>query len=313
MSAQALAEAPLDLSRPFTRADAIEAGVDPRLFRGSRFRRIFRGVYVLRSTPVNPLVRTQAALAIHSPEAYASHVSAARVYRLPSFSFPDEHVTVWRQEDRRTRPGIRAHVADPRARVTTHRGVRVSPPLQMFVDLASMLSLVDLVVVGDAVLKMFGMTAEQLVTCCASSTAPHAPVARVAASYVRDEVDSPMESRLRMLIVLAGLPEPEVNYELRSTDGRVLARFDLCYPRLRLIVEYDGRQHAEDTTQWHHDLERREYLDDEHWRILVVTAKGIYQEPERTLGRIRAALVSRGGAGVPRRLAEVWRPHFPVR
>jgi hypothetical protein len=35
-------------------------------------------------------------------------------------------------------------------------------------------------------------------------------------------------------------------------------RFDLCYPSLKLIIEYDGRHHAEDSEQWLHDLKRRE-------------------------------------------------------
>jgi hypothetical protein len=60
-----------------------------------------------------------------------------------------------------------------------------------------------------------------------------------------------------------------------------------------------------------HDLERREELDKERWRILVVTAKGIYQEPDRTVRRVRDALVEQG-ADRPR-LRPTWRKHFPGR
>ena len=313
MAAVAVPETPLDLSRPFTRADAVRAGIDPKLLRGSRFRRLFRGVYVLRSTKVNPFVRAQAALAVHPPGAFASHVSAARAYRLPVPHCPDEHVSVLRQEDRRRRPGVVSHVARPGALVRMVNGVPVSPPLQMFVELASMLSLVDLVVVGDAIVKMFGIAVDELMSWCAASGDRHAPAARAAASYVRGEVDSPMETRLRMLIVLAGLPEPEVNHKLRDERGRVLVRLDLSYPHLKLIVEYDGRQHLDDPAQVKRDRERREYFDDEEWRILVVTSEGIYRQPEATLLRVRRQLVARGCPGVPRQLAEAWRPYFPVR
>jgi len=113
--------------------------------------------------------------------------------------------------------------------------------------------------------------------------------------------------------VLAGLPEPEVNVKLYDRQGRVRRRLDLSYPAIRLIVEYDGRQHAEDIEQWNSDLERREEFDDGHWRILVVTAKGIYREPERTLQRVRKALIARGHQGVPRRLSDDWRIHFVPR
>lgn len=312
MAAQPSAEPDLDLSRPFTRADAVRAGLDPRILRGSRFRRIFRGVYVLRDAPVTPELRTRAALALHPPDAFASHLSAARVFGLPVPDLPGEHVSVLRKADRRCRPGIAGHVAPAGAVAVSYRGIRVSSPLQMFVELAGVLSLVDLVVVGDAMLRVFKTAPAVLVTACAESSARHAPAARVAAAYVRDRVDSPMESRLRMLLVLAGLPEPVVNHAIRDDHGEVLARLDLSYPQLRLIVEYDGRQHAEDTAQWRRDLARREMLDETEWRIIVVTADGIYREPERTLARVRKALLERGGR-VPRHLSEDWRPFFPAR
>jgi very-short-patch-repair endonuclease len=313
MAAQPSDDNELDLGRPFTRADAIRAGLDPKILRGSRFRRLFRGVYVLRSVPVSPILRTEAALALHPSDAFASHLSAARVLGLPVPDGHAEHVSVFDQRDRRTRPGIVPHVAPASARVVSYKGLRVSAPLHTFVDLAGVLSLVDLVVVGDALVRVFRLEPEQLVAACEASGSRYAAAAARAARLVRAEVDSPMESRLRMLIVLAGLPEPEVNHTIRDEYGAVIARLDLSYPHLKLIVEYDGRQHAESSAQWQRDLERREMFDNDGWRILVVTAKGIYKEPERTLQRVRAALVSRGSTGVPRHLSEEWRPYFPER
>lgn len=38
-------------------------------------------------------------------------------------------------------------------------------------------------------------------------------------------------------------------------------RYDLAYEHLRLIIEYDGRKHAEDARQWLTDIFRREELD----------------------------------------------------
>ena len=43
-----------DTSRPFTRADALAAGISATMLRGSRFRRLFRGVYISADVPVNP-------------------------------------------------------------------------------------------------------------------------------------------------------------------------------------------------------------------------------------------------------------------
>ena len=41
-------------------------------------------------------------------------------------------------------------------------------------------------------------------------------LARRAASLAREGVDSPQETRLRLLLVLAGLPEPRVNVIIRG-------------------------------------------------------------------------------------------------
>ena len=259
---------------------------------------------------MNPLVRVQAALLLHPPTAFASHVSAARVYQLPVPDLLDEHVMVLDRADRHPRRGIRTHIATAGTRVVRYRGVRLSDLRQMFIQLASILSLVGLVVVGDAMVKRFKLPVDELVEACAVSLDRHAVAARRAASYVRKGVDSPMETRLRMLIVLAGLPEPKVNVKLYDARGKVRRRLDLSYPEIRLIIEYDGRQHAEDLVQWNSDLERREEFDDDGWRILVVTAKGIYREPERTLARVRKALIARGHPRVPRRLSDEWRLHF---
>jgi very-short-patch-repair endonuclease len=76
-----------------------------------------------------------------------------------------------------------------------------------------------------------------------------------------------------------------------------------------LIVEYDGRQHADDRQQWEGDIERREEFDDEGYRILVVTSKGIFVEPERTLHRIRRQLILRGWGDVPP-IQPRWKEHF---
>jgi hypothetical protein len=114
-------------------------------------------------------------------------------------------------------------------------------------------------------------------------------------------------------MVLAGFPEPVVNHILYNSKGRWSKRFDLSYPELKLIIEYDGRQHAENDEQWDHDLIRRENLDGDGWRLVVVRSKGIYVEPQLTLERIADAMRARGARNVPTRFRDEWRQHFPGR
>ena len=302
----------MDTRRPFTRADAIKAGIEPKLFRGSRFRRLFSGVYVDAAVQPSPALQAAAALLGHDAAAYVSHATAARVYGVPIPPLPDEHVSVPERTQRRPRVGVRCHVC-PAPRVRVHQGVRVSEYDQMFVELASLLDLVDLVVVGDNLVRKGRLTCARLVAHCSTSTMPGARRALAAARFVRARVDSPMETRLRMLLVLAGLPEPEVNLTLRDVDGQPLRRFDLSYQQAKVIVEYDGRHHIEREEQWEADLGRREAIDDDGWRLLVVTSRGIYRSPGATLQRVWRVLHARALPGLPATVGDDWRPHFPER
>ena len=311
--------AALDTKRPFTRADAIRAGLDLKLLRGSLFRRVFRGVYVRAEVPDSPLVRVEAALAVVDKTAFASHASAARVYDVPIPTQPDEHVSVLDPDQRRSRAGVRCSV-NPRPDLRIVHGVRVSAPAQLFVELASILNLVDLVVVGDNLVRTGRVTSDQLVDYCTSTELPAAAAARRAARYVRPRVDSPMETRLRMLLVLAGLPEPMVNITVADLNGQPLRRYDLCWPEVKVIVEYDGRPHIEREDTWESDLDRREAIDDDEWRILVVVANGSRAESARVVRRSEAGEETRADSalrrrllGVPTRPGDAWRPHFPSR
>jgi hypothetical protein len=177
---------------------------------------------------------------------------------------PDEHVSVTEPTHRRPRPGVRCHVCrKPDVRLV--EGVPISAPAQLFAELSNMLCLVDLVVVGDHLVRQRLVTVDALMGHCRRATA-HASLARRAAGLVRERVDSPMETRLRLLLVLAGLPEPEVNITLRDLDGVPVRRYDLMYRRARTIVEYDGRHHVEREQTWESDLVRREGIDHDEWR-----------------------------------------------
>lgn len=269
---------------------------------------MLHGVYVAATVEVTPLLIAEAVLMPFGEKAWASHATAARVLSLPVPALPGEHVTVVERRRRRSRKDVTCHLSR-KGWINEISGVRVSAPQQVFVELATQLSLVDLVVVGDHMVRKGLVDIPTLRKFCADASGAGAALARTAASYVRDGVDSPMETRLRLLIVLAGLPEPEVN--LLVGDEVERRKYDLSYRRSKTILEYDGRQHVERIEQWEADLERREGIDDDQWRILVFVAKDIYKSPGRTLERIHRVLSLRGEPGVPKTLSDAWRAHFP--
>ncbi|WP_374454167.1 hypothetical protein [Nocardioides sp.] len=299
-----------DPTQPFLRADGLAGGLTEKAMRGPGYRRLFRNVLVASTTPPTALQRVRGALVLQCEEAWASHASAARVKGAPIPTIADEHVSVAHQKLRRHHKGVRCHVGDP-AGVVVERGMRVSGDLPMFIELSGQLTLVDLVVVGDWLVRRRGITPEQLVKACKSSRHRDRRKALTAACFVRRGVDSPMETRLRMLLVLAGLPEPAVNLEIRDDLGEVIRKYDLSYPVVRVAVEFNGKLHAEVVENWEDDLERRADMDEDDWRLVVVISAGIYKHPLRTLQRVHRVLLARGMPGVPLRLRDDWRPHFP--
>lgn len=305
------AEDALDTRVPFTRAAGLKAGLTDRQLRSARFTRLLDGVYVDAAVPLSAAVMVQALHLVAPTDSFVSHASAARWLGCPLPPLPEEHVTVPSRAARFRRAGVRCHVA--RGGETFHKTAlgHVATAAQCFVDLGSLLSLVDLVIVGDWLVRKKLVTLTALRAHCAESTSRGADAAQLAASFVRERVDSPMETRLRMLIVLAGLPEPVVNLTIRDVNGEPVRRYDLSWPSIRLIVEYDGKHHVERIEQWEKDLERREAIENEDWRILVVTSAGIFDVPEETVARIHAQLRRRRMPGTPQRPKPAWRAHFP--
>jgi len=292
---------------------AREVGISAKALMGARYQRLFQGLHLSAEILVTPAVRAIAVLLVCPPRSQASHFTAAEVWGAVVPNQPLTHVSCPQPGRRPDRGGVASHRLSPHAKTSRYRGICVSSPEQTFIDLACALSLVDLVVLGDSLVKASRTTPAQLVEEANGWSGWGSRRARLAARFVRVGVDSPMETRLRMLMVLAGLPEPVVNHIVYGPEGGWAKRFDLSYPDLKLIIEYDGRQHAESNAQWDHDLDRRESLDADGWRLIVIRSKGIYTEPQRTLDRIADAMRSRGSNDVPARFRPEWRRHFPGR
>ena len=228
---------PFDAGQPFTRADARAAGLPLSELVGRQYRRIFHDVHVRTGTRLDVHVRARAACGLNGDGAYASHATSAEIW---GGVVPDPgpvHVSVPDGKPRSERQGIVAHRAGVDSDVRTRRGVRVSAPAQALLEMArDGVHLVDLVVAADSLVRAGALDLDTLHAAAARWTGRGARVARRAAAMTREGVDSPMESRLRMLIVLAGLPEPEVNHRLRDEVGTTVMRVDLCYPAVKRLI-----------------------------------------------------------------------------
>jgi len=99
--------------------------------------------------------------------------------------------------------------------------------------------------------------------------------------------ESPMETRLRWLLVSAGLPQPEVQVDLHDDDGEFLGRADLYYRQARLVIEYDGANHRERLVS---DDRRQNLLINAGYRILRFTAADIHGRPEVVVAQVRGSI-----------------------
>jgi hypothetical protein len=302
---------PFDARRPFTRATARAAGISASRVVSGQYRKVFWDQYVSADVKLTTKLRATSALGVVPPGSHLSHHTAAALWGAVVPADPDTHVWLSSPNGRLVREGLKCHYGKGRPQVTRLEGMLISTPEQAFLDLASVgVGLVDLVVAAESLIKVRRTTPGALVEAAARYEGRLKRTARRASTLARAGVDSAQETRLRLMLVMAGLPEPQVNAILRDSEGDWLRRYDLTYDEYQLAVEYDGRQHAEDGRQWQTDIARREELDRRGWRLVVITADGIYREPLRTLERVREALRDCGAMGLPKRFKPEWERYF---
>jgi hypothetical protein len=91
---------------------------------------------------------------------------------------------------------------------------------------------------------------------------------------VRDGVDSPKETELRLLVIRLGFPEPQVQCPVTEADGLVVASLDLGWRRRRTGLEYDGAVHRE-ALQHSKDLTRLNGIRSLEWHVIQVDNRGL--------------------------------------
>jgi hypothetical protein len=80
-----------------------------------------------------------------------------------------------------------------------------------------------------------------------------------------------METVLRLLIVRAGFPEPEVNGPIYNEHGALIAHGDLVYRREKVVLEYEGSGHWT-PRQFVRDIQRLDDIMEDGWRVIRVDA-----------------------------------------
>lgn len=286
----------MDDGRPFRGSDAVRAGrVTWGRLSGPGFRRVGADTYVAADVPDEARTRVLAAAVRGGPSTVVTGWSACVLLGIDVVPRPEPPVEIAvHGRQLRPEPGLvaRRQLFDG-ADVVEEDGVRVTTPLRTAFDLATRTGLVDAVVAADGLGRRGGFTGHDL-----AALADRRPglrgVRRVrrVAELMDPRSESPMETRTRLVVVLGGLPVPELQHEVFDEYGFV-ARLDAAWPEFRVALEYDGRDHALDD-QRGRDLDRREALRRLGWEVIVVTGRQVYRRPDGIVARVREALTARG-------------------
>jgi hypothetical protein len=277
--------------KPFRGADAVAAGLlTSRQLEGPAWRRLFRGIYICATASVDHLTLCQAAALMLPAGAALSHRSAALLHNTNILAL-DQPVEATSSVGGRSQLGlriVRSHLAP--GEIWRRGGLPVTSPLRTAFDLARTPDLTAAVIGIDALLFRRVITPDELRKHL-TQRSRHAGVraAGRALDLARVDVESPMETRLRLGIVLGGLPEPVVQYDVLDRRGQFVARLDLAYPKKRVGLEYDGDHHRDRTT-FRRDAVRLNRLRLLDWTVLRFTADDVLRNPDRMLAQIRAAL-----------------------
>lgn len=177
------------------------------------------------------------------------------------------------------------------ADVVWRDGFPVTSPARTCFDLAGRLALVEAVAAIDMAMHRDIITFERFRDYVARHNGVAGVVkARRILEHLEPKSESPMESRLRMLLVQGGLARPEAQVSLTDPRGAFVARVDLFYADARLAVEYDGSQHRDQLTD---DNRRQNRLHEIGVSVLRYTAPDLKERPDQVLIQVRRALAER--------------------
>lgn len=240
--------------RPFSLEEARAAGLTRRALQGRSWRRIGRALYTWRKLEEDPWRLLVAWRQLLPPDAVFAGFTAAWLHRLDVDPCHPIEIVVSPGSGVRSRSGLivrRSRLGE----VVSVRGLRATSVQRTFHDLRRQLPPVEFLVLADAALRLHLGLFDHL-------AAP---------------AESPMETRLRWLLLQAGLPRPQVQTALHDSAGRFVGRADLYYPEARLVIEYDGVNHRERLVE---DNRRQNLLMNAGFRLLRFTAADLHQRPE---------------------------------
>lgn len=283
--------------RPFLYAEARAAGITDSALRGPEWRQVFRGVWAHRDCEDTREFRFAAVRLVLPRRAVVCGLTAAWLYDLDVRREDDldVHVCFPKGGRIRRRPGlvVSQETLDPDD-VLVHGGLQITTPVRTAFDCLRLLPHPEGLVVADALTHTKRVTVGAIRAYFGSkSRLRNLRIGAALVDRIEPKSESPMETRVRVLLEDAGLGRPEAQWEVHDAARRFVARLDLAYPDALVAVEYDGAWHWK---QRREDDRRRAAVRRLGWEIVVVSADDYYATPERVRSEVAALLRERPGS-----------------
>jgi very-short-patch-repair endonuclease len=264
-------------------------GVTRRQLRGSVYRRLGSGIYHWVGLKESPHLMLTGVAKRLPPGAAFSGCTAAWLHGLDLPPCDPIEVTIPEPAGggRKAGASVRRAALAP-DEIVLRRRLPTTTALRTLVDLGGRNPLMEGVVAADLFLHAELVSMAEL----SNYVANHARTKGVArlrrvVTLAEPEAESPMETRLRMLLLLAGLPRPEVQVSINDDHGCFLGRPDLLYRKQRLAIEYDGGNHRDRMVD---DNRRQNGLIGAGFRLLRFTAADVYGAPDTVAMQVRHSL-----------------------
>lgn len=287
---------------PFTLGEAQALGLSRDRLRGHEFAGVSRNLYRPASWDFD-LREAARALCVATPGAWISHTTAARLHKLilpPWLSESNElHLSKPRKLPGTRRSGIIGHtVVTLPGEVESIDELWISTRPRTWLDLARRLPLYELICMGDQLIRIPRPEFEGRSKPFATLEHLRAMVdrhknlqgvvrVREALKLMRVGADSGPETLMRLAMLDAGLPEPEL--QLKLWDGPTAPSADAGYRARRIALQYDGAHHL-DAAQIHSDRRRDKAFRAAGWTVLVFTDKDLADEFQGGVLLIKKAL-----------------------
>jgi hypothetical protein len=287
-----------------SRRQAAEAGVTRSMLRSALAAGVLTapvpGVLVVSGAPESWRQRLTVATTAGSGRALVSHRAAATLHGLDGPPFAGVEVTVPRGV---RLPWLSGAVVHQTTRLTPAdtvlvEGIRTTTVARTLADLGLVTSRfaveegVDATVRRDVSVAWVADTLERVHRPGPTGTGVLAGVLRDRQAEAATP-ESVFERRLLRVLSTGDLPVPVAQHEIRTTDGRFVARVDIAYPPWRLAVEAHSRRHHDGWNKVATDLERDGRLAAVGWERLYVRWPELRQG-EAVRERVRAVLRQRG-------------------